>query len=321
MNMSQKMREIILLVLAAALFLFGLFSFMRNNLLQGQIKSLKDVSKKMETEMDRLRKESDANRDIVQKLDSEKEGLSTSLKNIQKENARLSEGLRKNEASLKELGEEKKYLEEMLINKTREIEAKNKELEDLKRGPGALPTEGAPAPLPGTPDDLVLQIRQKDDEIARLSEQNKILASKMESLFKVTSAKIAEISTARAALEDTVDKARKKIEDEWNTVDLGAITMNPANAGKSIRSLAAGAQDEGRVLVVNPEHGFIVISLGGNDGVKADTRFAVMRNNQPVAFLKVLEIKDMMTACTIEDASKSVKILPDDIVAVQHDKK
>jgi hypothetical protein len=203
----------------------------------------------------------------------------------------------------------------MLIHKTKDIEAKDKEIDELKKAVPAAGAESAPLTIPGTPEDLIRQIRQKDDEIKNLNEQNKILSGKLDGLYKTTSAKMPEINAAKASLEETVEAARRKIDDEWNTVDLGSIKVN--RDGQSVAAQPVSKKKEGRVLVVNQQHGFVVVDLGVPDGVNPKTRFTVTREGRKIALLTVIEIQDQMTACKIVSTEKHQKLEEGDAVAVE----
>ena len=200
---------------------------------------------------------------------------------LKRDNQSLHLALKKNAARLESLHEEKSYLEEMLINKTKQIELS--------------------APVPG----------DRDEEMKRLIEQNRILQDKLDRLYKTTSAKINEINIAKIALEETVSTAKKKIDDEWNTVNLGSVS-----AGTEAVPPAHEARSEGKVLAINPEHGFVVVDLGKADNLPSDATLEVTKNGEHVATLSVLEIRDVMAACNIKDLRDGQTIEINDPVSI-----
>ena len=78
-----------------------------------------------------------------------------------------------------------------------------------------------------------------------------------------------------------------------------------------------GPKKEGRVLAVNEEHGFVIVDLGKVDGLKDGADLTLQKNNETVGTLKVLEIRDVMTACNIKELAAGKKIEPNDLVLIQ----
>ena len=155
--------------------------------------------------------------------------------------------------------------------------------------------------------------------MAGLDEQNRILAEKLGKLYQTTSERIAEIKSAKTSLEEAVDTAKRKIDDEWKTVNLGSIKVASYGAASSSPVSPQSKRTmkvQGKVLVINKQHGFVIVSLGSVDGVSASTRFAVSRQSASVAVLAVMEIQEMMTACRIEEVKNGQTPEVDDDVEV-----
>lgn len=254
-----------------------------------------------------LLEEVQKNKDLISETQKERNELKNNLEKIKEENASLQILAKKSEETAGSATEEKKYLEEMLINKSKEIE-------DLKNQ-ALVP---AAAPLSAAAGDVERRLAQKDTELKRLYEQNRILSQKLEKLYKTTNEKIAEINLAKITLEETIAQARKAIDNEWNLVDLGSISVNPNSPQKPGKPESRKfSKKEGKVLALNQDHGFVIVDLGKVDGIKNDTTLSLNQNGQTIGKLKILEIRDVMTACNIQELSSGKKIQINDPVLIQ----
>ena len=258
--------------------------------------------------------------DSLKKTDKEKEALKDTLEGYRREKESIQFQLQKIQDDLNAVTEEKTYLEEILINKTKEMEA-------LKQTPraSAVPAVSAARVTGGGTE----QLKAKDEEIRKLYEQNTLLSQKLDRLYKTTSSKIMEINVAKIALEDTIVQTRKTIDNEWNlpagqagTVNLGSIQVHQANANisskeKTQEAPRAVSKKQGKVLAINEDYGFVVVDLGKVDGIKNDSILVLKRNNDVIATLTVLEIRDVMTACNIKNLNDpGKKIAVNDLVSV-----
>ncbi len=226
---------------------------------------------------------------------------------LKKENESLAFQLKKIEERMSAVKEEKSYLEEMLINKTKQIELLRSQAQVDASTP-----EGARG-------EVSAQIGEKDAELRKLNDQNRILQEKMERIFKTTNEKMSEINVAKIALSETVSTAQQKIEDEWNTVNLGAVTTSAMPMRQNQIEEAPVphvAKSEGHVLAINNEHGFVVVDLGKVDNLADGTLLEVKKGGSTVATLAVLEIRDVMAACNIKDVQEGQRIEINDAVSL-----
>jgi cell division protein FtsL len=286
------------------------FAYHKIQFLTDQNRSLTQKSKELQSALSKLQ---DENKKITEQSLKDKNALRDSIEFLKKENESIRFSLQKNEIRLTNAVEEKKSLEEMLVNKSRE-------LDNLKQSPQnqTVPAPAAPAPIQG-PDDLVQQIKQKDQEIVSLKNQNRALSDKLDKLYKTTNEKIAEINIAKIALEETVTQARKKISDEWNTVNLGTIQMQnpPSGAAASGAEAKKYPKKEGKILAINDDRGFVVVDLGRIDNINSDTQMVVMRNGSLLATLTMLEVRDIMSACNVKELQQGQKLQLNDQVIVK----
>lgn len=230
---------------------------------------------------------------IEAKLEDDKEKLSAEVEALRKANESLGFELKKAQVSFESIREEKIYLEDILIHKSRQ-------LENLKSDVATAQSEEA--------------LKKSQEEIGRLSEENRILSTKLEKLYKTTSERLQAIGVAKTTLEQTLVDAQKRVEEEMNLVELGSIrAAKSAGSGKGEAKKGAARKD-GRVRAVNEAHGFVVIDLGKVDGVRQDTVFHIKKAGEWLATLTVIEIRDVMTACNVKNAVPGYKIRVDDPV-------
>ena len=305
---KAKPLPIFLASLVILLSLTSLLLFTRNQNLKKNNHSLLEDSKKLSQSLENAES---ANKELLGKQNKGEKTLRDSFDTLRKENESLKLAIKKAEIQTSSAVEEKSYLEEMLINKTKEIEL-------LKNSPSPASVASASS---ADAQELMRKIRQKDEEITKLGEQNKILSDKLAQLYKTTSDKIAEINVAKIALEETVANARKKIDEEWNTVNLGSITVDKKAAPVATAPVKQESHDvskkNGRVLATNEEHGFVVVDMGKADDLNSNAVLTVTQDGQPVATLSVLEVRDVMSACNIKDLQDGKKIKINDLVLIQ----
>lgn len=292
--------------------LFGVLSWYAVSLLFDKIslerknRNLIEESQNLSRILETVQKKNDQILRDTQGNEKEKQTLSEALNALKKENTSLQALIKKNEARYASIKEEKTYLEEMLINKTKQVEILN----SRKQGASALAVRTSSAQ--GADET----IQQKDEELRRLNDQNRLLQEKLDRLYKTTNEKINEINIAKIALADTVSTARKKIEDEWNTVDLGSVTTGAGASGEKAPAKPKPPKSEGHVLAINNEHGFVVIDLGKADNLSSESTLEVKKNGQPIATLNILEIRDVMAACNIREIQDGQRVEINDPVSI-----
>ena len=290
--------------------LLGVFAFVSLGLLlnklslERQNRHWTEHSHFLEKILDRSKKQHRRLFQSVQIRQKQAKNLNTALDSMKKENDSLDEMLKKTQADIATVKEEKTYLEEMLIHKTQQIENLNAQINQA----GDAPTGLVNIALPSSPND---------EELRRLQEQNHLLQEKLNRLYKAINANINEINIAKIALEETVSSARKKIEDEWNTVNLGSVTTGAGAETPAASAVESKApKTEGHVLAVNDEHGFVVIDLGRTDNLPPDAVLQVKKNGRSIATLSVLELRNAMAACNVKEVLDGQRIEINDPVSI-----
>ncbi len=185
---------------------------------------------------------------------------------------------------------------------------------------------------------LEAKFRGATDQINNLTnELNQAKTSKEDTLSQLKQAKadLEEQKGLRLDLEDKLNKVRSQVDSMQNKLDalesekknlepkvknleanpqgveLGKIVVNPeAIAANSLymKQAASVEQDKevapaeksakGKVLVVNKEYNFVVISLGSKDGVKLGQVFSISHENNYIGDVKIEKLHDSMAAAS-----------------------
>ncbi len=304
-----------LLVMAVLTSVFAVSTVLlltRVGVLQGRNQGLSLEIEALNSQIQTLESENKSIQSRITMAERERDDLKGRLSDTVRLKESLEEELRKNQTLVGNTNEEKTYLEEILISKTKEIEALR------KNSPAA--AAATTTSVSGELRTLSQELKEKDAEVARLSEQNRILSNRIEKLYKITNDKIAQINVAKIALEETISEARNNIDREWSTVDLGSIQATPtsiATAAAQPTGDKTTGRKEGRVLAINEEHGFVVVDLGKANGIDSGARLVVKQNGETIAALAPLEIRDVMTACNIKELKSGRKIAVSDSVSIQ----
>lgn len=309
--LNIKSRQILVSTLIGALCLYSIDLFLENRNFSKTTERMINESRAIQTALDRVQTDYRVLLNTTAGSENATKTLRETVEALKKQNETIIFQIKNMETQFNSLREEKNYLEEMLINKTKQIDI-------LKhRSDGSLPAEVVPGE--SVPSEIRQGTGNRDEELKHLNEQNKVLQEKLNRLFRTTNEKINEINVAKIALSETVSTAQKKIEDEWNTVNLGSVTTSAMPAFQNqVEEVATPREPktEGHVLAINSEHGFVVIDIGKVDNLPIDAMLEVKKNGVPIATLSVLETRDVMAACNIRDIQDGQRIEINDAVSI-----
>ncbi|MBU1999202.1 MAG: hypothetical protein ABIG46_01630 [Candidatus Omnitrophota bacterium] len=107
-----------------------------------------------------------------------------------------------------------------------------------------------------------------------------------------------------AKLQDKLVDLNSKLQEQQvraKNVELGKIVVNSESRPEEASNKGAGNSSEnslieGKVLVVNKEHNFVVINVGSKNNVELGDVFALQHNNQYLGDVKVEKVHDTMSA-------------------------
>lgn len=127
-----------------------------------------------------------------------------------------------------------------------------------------------------------------------------------------------ELTTLRQAKEALEKRVKEMLAARAKEAEKIVVTPPPA-AGSAIPALPApGAPAAkaltGKVLVVNREFNFVVANLGSKDGIRAGSRYEILRGGQRIATAEVEKIYDNMSAANLLGEQKKLDIKEGDEV-------
>lgn len=121
--------------------------------------------------------------------------------------------------------------------------------------------------------------------------------AKAKQSYQALSNELTTLRQAKEALEKRVKEmlAARAKEAEQIVVKPGAGPASSSSpAGTAGRQALAG-----KVLVVNREFNFVVINLGSKDGIKAGSRFAVLKGDRQIGTVEVERLYDNLCAANV----------------------
>lgn len=226
----------------------------------------------------------------------------------QKKSTMLEEQLNETDAKLKTMEEQFQ-------------EAKSK-ISDLQ-----LKLQEAKVQIDKMNDDLRLEKAAKQEALSKIEllrsdlEQQKELRLDLEQKFnqaqdeaRKTQATVKDLESQKSTLETRV----KDLEAKTEGVELGTIVVSPeTQKAKSAKATKTGTKVskpavvkkekpsvapakavalEGKILVLNKDYNFAVISLGSKDGVRVGETFLVYHNNKYTGNIRIEKLHDSMAA-------------------------
>jgi outer membrane murein-binding lipoprotein Lpp len=162
-------------------------------------------------------------------------------------------------------------------------------------------------------NDLEKKLTQANDEAKKAQTTLKELVSKRNEL--------------EGKVKDLEEKVKQQeAQGEAGGVELGKIVVNsetsPEATGagvqtpqaQSVAGPQAGGAQEGKVLVVNKEYNFAVISLGAKDNITVGSVFGVYHNDAYLGDVKVEKVHESMSAAGFASTDVKNKISEGDKV-------
>ena len=224
------------------------------------------------------------------------------------------------EEEREELSKAKTALEEQTNDLTRQAKEIAEQLAQEKRARVALTTELAQ--VRNDSSQIKSQLNQEKQEKGVLSED----LSKAKQSYQALSNELTTLRQAKEALEKRVKEmlAARAKEAEQIVVTAPRGTAPVSTPGTSTPAAPAPAPAvsvpakgglEGKVLVVNREYNFVVVSLGSKDTVGKGARFAVIRNGKQIMTVEVDKLYDNMSSANmLEEEKKGSEVREGDTV-------
>jgi len=227
-------------------------------------------------------------------------------------------------------------LQEQLENLKAKLTAAEARLEEYKKTIVGLDAKLKDAQanvdtLTATIDQETKAKQEALDQVAQLKadlEQQKALRSDLETKLQQaqkdaekTQSQLKDLDSQKeklqAKLKDLEAQATQQAQAQSKGVELGTIVVGQDAAGKAPAQSAGKTASssvkqpkkknavsmEGKVLVVNKDYSFVVISLGSKDGIAEGDMFALYHNNKYIGDLKVEKVHDSMSAADFGNPS------------------
>ncbi len=203
-----------------------------------------------------------------------------------------------------ELTQAKQTLEEQLTDLNRQADAVAEQLAQEKRAREALTTELAQVRREAGQFKNQLESERKEKQT--VTEE----LSKAKQSYQALSNELTTLRQAKEALEKRVKEmlAARAKEAEQIVVRPGGAARQPATAQTAVKTM------EGKVLVVNREFNFVVLNLGSKDGLKAGSRFNVLKGDKKIGTVEVERLYENMSAANVLEEEKKGQVQEGDSV-------
>lgn len=231
-------------------------------------------------------------------VEQEREKLVKAKKEVEQERDELTQAKTAMEEQMADINKQAKDLADRLAQEKRARDAVTTELAQLRREVG----------------DLRGKVQAADGEKQALTQD----LAKSKQSYQALSNELTTLRQAKEALEKRVKEmlaARAKEAEQIVVTGQPAPALAPA-AAPAPKSLPATKGPEGKVLVVNREFSFVVVSLGSKDGVRKGTRMIVLRADKPVVTVEVEKVYDNMSAANLLSEEKRGEVQEGDAVRI-----
>ena len=209
------------------------------------------------------------------------------------------------------LAEATKTYDGSLAGKQTEIDGLKTELESQESEIAELKTEDSRLrddvnSLAASLKDVKALIEQKEALIARLGEQNKDLAGKLDErltlinkLDETVAAQKAKVEGLTAALEDlrTDYASLKEEKNEYQTMVTRLSEAGYRLPGEAITGVDA------KIVNVDMQYGLVVLNRGDEHGVKVNYPFTVYRDTDYIAQVQVYEVHEKLSLALLKKGS------------------
>jgi predicted nucleic acid-binding Zn-ribbon protein len=164
-------------------------------------------------------------------------------------------------------------------------------------------------------DDLSTKLADARNEVEKEKKEKDMLKEKLSNFTSVIETRISEIDKVNTQLAVLLDETRSAISRELDSIELSTVVVTGDKKPEIIMKQdgtqkifvqdlpkpkeADEALTSGRVLSINKKMSFLIISLGKTQGVKENMNFGVFRNNELIANVKVIEVRDQISGAEI----------------------
>lgn len=153
-----------------------------------------------------------------------------------------------------------------------------------------------------------------EDKFVALQKDNAQLDSRLKEMENILQDRMAQIESLKRQLDaarigggpaGAAVPAKPK-----EAVELPPIVVRPQGSSGNVVApdVSGTSSTAGKILAINKDNNFVVIDLGFESGIKEGDIVQVYRDNDIIARLEVIQVRDKISACDIKKEVSPVKI-------------
>jgi hypothetical protein len=220
---------------------------------------------------------------------------------LEGERQKAEEGEKAARVEAKKNAEERDTATAKAEEATKGLEAKTKEAQDLK----------------AQADEAKLLVDTKTKEVAELTERLAKRGSAPQPGVVTEDPRIAQLTADLQKAQAEAAEAKQVSDSLNNRIKDTETKLSTAEQKEKLRAsgmVRAGLQ--GRILAVNPGWNFVVLSVGDKQGVIVNAPLLVVRNNEPIARLRITSVEPSTSIADVIPGTvrKGVSVQPGDSV-------
>lgn len=231
-----------------------------------------------------------------------RQAAETKVEQLQAIETKLNADLKAAQEQISLLDEKKKDAEARIESLQQEVELERGAKEEVKQQNLTLQ------------DSLQKEVQAKEEISSRLNQDLKVAQEKYASIKSELDKALArnkELEAAKAQIQEQVQGAQQSGAIETPSaqpkggqtgVELGKIVVNPSAGGK------------GKVISVDSETDFVIVSLGEKDGIAKGALLSIFRGDEYLGDVKVSRVLAEMSAADFVPPFKSQSVKKDDQV-------
>jgi predicted nuclease with TOPRIM domain len=147
-----------------------------------------------------------------------------------------------------------------------------------------------------------------DKKLQELQEQNSTLEKRFNDMQTMLSDKATQVSRLSDRLE-SASGFQEGTSDRKESVELTPIVVRPQqDAGEPEASVQQLASSRPKVLAINRENNFVIIDTGEDSGIKTGETLEVLRDNNPIGIIEVMQLRRDIAACDIKKETTPISV-------------
>ncbi len=260
--------------------------------------------KGFEADVEGLKRTVEESRDELVRITEERNALESRIEEIQAAKVQLEDRLQKEQGKITTMTE---ALDKERAGRLSVAESLSENFSRVKREKEALQSELSRVTQEKI--ELEQEMDQVRDRVQEINQKRDELATQVKEINQVLETRLREINQIRETYEKTIDETRQIVRVERDVVELPPIVVKgsspPPESTPETSTLAVskepviGEAKNGKIVVVNRQHNFVVIDLGRDSGIEEGMRFHVFRDGQELGLLKVTEVRQKISACDV----------------------